>query len=76
MKRAAYWVLASTAIVLVLAAVVTLAWQRQGQDDFNVPAPLIAAAASPALVERGAYLARAGNCMACHSARGGVPYAG
>ncbi len=29
-----------------------------------------------ALIERGAYLARAGNCMACHSARGGVPYAG
>ncbi len=27
-------------------------------------------------VERGAYLARAGNCMACHTARGGLPYAG
>ena len=30
----------------------------------------------PALVERGAYLARAGNCMACHTERGGQPYAG
>ncbi|WP_291012858.1 cytochrome c [Hydrogenophaga sp.] len=29
-----------------------------------------------ALVERGAYLARAGNCAACHTARGGLPYAG
>lgn len=25
---------------------------------------------------RGAYLARAGNCMACHTERGGAPYAG
>jgi len=76
MKRAAYRALAGAAIVLVLAAAATLAWQRHGQDDSNVPEPLIAVAASPALVERGAYLARAGNCMACHSARGGVPYAG
>jgi len=28
------------------------------------------------LVARGAYLARAGDCMACHTTRGGVPYAG
>lgn len=28
------------------------------------------------LIERGAYLARAGNCMACHTQRGGLPYAG
>ena len=27
-------------------------------------------------VELGAYLARAGNCMGCHTARGGLPYAG
>ena len=29
-----------------------------------------------ALLERGAYLARAGNCMACHTTRGGAPWAG
>ena len=29
-----------------------------------------------ALVQRGAYLARAGNCAACHTAQGGQPYAG
>jgi mono/diheme cytochrome c family protein len=27
-------------------------------------------------VQRGAYLARAGNCFACHTIRGGAPYAG
>jgi len=30
----------------------------------------------PARVARGAYLARAGNCLACHTARGGAPGAG
>lgn len=28
------------------------------------------------LVQRGEYLARVGNCMGCHTARGGSPYAG
>lgn len=28
------------------------------------------------LVSQGAYLARAGNCMGCHTVRGGTPYAG
>ncbi len=35
-----------------------------------------AAAAAPDLVTRGAYLARAGNCQACHTAPGGAPWAG
>lgn len=29
-----------------------------------------------ALVQRGAYLARAGDCIACHMAKGGKPFAG
>lgn len=33
-------------------------------------------AITPDLIARGAYLARAGNCMGCHTARGGAPYAG
>ena len=32
--------------------------------------------ATPQQVARGAYLARAGNCAACHTARGGAAYAG
>lgn len=49
----------------------------------SAPAPSAPAASSPAagdrpatLVERGAYLARAGSCLACHTTRGGAPYAG
>lgn len=32
--------------------------------------------ATPALLQTGAMLARAGNCMNCHTERGGPPYAG
>lgn len=32
--------------------------------------------APAALVERGAYLARVGNCAGCHTVAGGTPYAG
>lgn len=31
---------------------------------------------APEQVARGAYLARAGNCMLCHTERGGTPFAG
>jgi mono/diheme cytochrome c family protein len=36
----------------------------------------VLAAADPALVARGEYLAHAGDCMACHTVPGGKPYAG
>jgi len=46
----------------------------------SAPASSAASAAPPPaadrLSERGAYLARAGNCLGCHTARGGQPYAG
>jgi len=38
--------------------------------------PAYADTAVPALVERGRYLAMAGDCVACHSAVGGAAYAG
>lgn len=43
-----------------------------------VTTPTAATPASPvpALIAQGAYLARAGDCMACHTARGGAPFAG
>lgn len=36
----------------------------------------LAQAADQAQVKRGEYLARAADCMACHTAEGGAPYAG
>jgi mono/diheme cytochrome c family protein len=41
-----------------------------------LPPSTEAAPADPTLLARGAELARAGNCMACHTVRGGAPYAG
>lgn len=63
------------ALVLVLLALLGAAlYLGLREDTAEATAP--AASADAALVERGAYLARAGNCMACHTARGGAPYAG
>ena len=36
----------------------------------------VAVAIDPALVERGRYLAQVGDCVACHTAKGGTPMAG
>src|SRR5437763_12234458 len=56
-----------------LAAATLVAWPRAQMVPSNSPADW---AATPANLARGAYLARAGDCMACHTARGGEAYAG
>ncbi len=43
---------------------------KSEEDLKNSQAPAISA------LERGAYLAKVGNCAACHTARGGAPFAG
>ncbi|HWH73124.1 MAG TPA: cytochrome c [Methylibium sp.] len=63
----------AVALVAVLAAAV-LALNRLDEAPLDAPPP--AGAADAATVARGAYLARAGNCAACHTARGGPAYAG
>ena len=63
-------------VALLVAALV--AWLNlRGEDALLPDAPDAPnATASPELIARGAYLARAGNCMGCHTERGGVAYAG
>src|SRR4029077_19659859 len=41
-------------------------------DPTGVPAEL----AQASLIKRGEYLTRAADCTACHTAKGGVPFAG
>ena len=41
-------------------------------DDLGPPA-VASPLSQEQLVARGAYLAKAGDCMACHTTRGGVP---
>jgi mono/diheme cytochrome c family protein len=67
--RAALGVAAVATAVLIGA----VGWELRGESLPEVAEP---APASAETVARGAYLARAGNCMACHTARGGAAYAG
>jgi mono/diheme cytochrome c family protein len=62
-------------VVLLAAAAGLVGWLNVRDED-----PLVGDAssfvASPEQVARGAYLARAGNCAACHTDRGGASFAG
>ncbi len=60
-------------LAVLLAAGAALAWL--GLRDSGA-GPLADAPDDAALADRGAYLARVGNCQGCHTARGGAPYAG
>jgi mono/diheme cytochrome c family protein len=64
------------ALFVVAAVVVALNVRDEGQG-VDEPVPDSIATRSPAdLIARGEYLTRAGDCIGCHTARGGVPYAG
>lgn len=64
-----------TVLLLVVVAGTWRWWQAAGPAP-HAAVPSSAASAAPGLVEQGAYLARAGNCMLCHTQTGGAPYAG
>jgi mono/diheme cytochrome c family protein len=67
-------ILAILVTLLVLAGAALVALNLRGED--RLPADAAAFSATPAQVERGRYLALAGNCAGCHTARGGAAYAG
>ena len=72
MKRALPW-LAWTTVALLAAIALVAALNLRDEpplDERDGFQP------TPEQVARGAYLARAGNCIACHTMRGGAPYAG
>jgi mono/diheme cytochrome c family protein len=60
--------------VLVLAGVGWLTWQLRPWERIQHGAP--ARAQGNDVLSRGEYLARAGDCVACHTAPGGVTFAG
>ncbi len=65
---------------LLLAGVAVVVWlnlrgEASAPQLFREPGAA-AAPVSPEMLEKGAYLARAGNCMGCHTAQGGADYAG
>lgn len=75
MRRLA-WALIGLAAV-VCAGVAALAWRGWHTPADALPvASAVAPAATQEAIERGRRLALLGNCAACHTVRGGVPYAG
>ncbi len=74
LRRAA----AATLLMLALLVALLVAWLlwHKVSGDSSFAGPDSTVLITPQLVERGAYLARAGNCAACHSPRGGGRYAG
>jgi mono/diheme cytochrome c family protein len=68
------WATGLAATLLALAALVL--WLNLRGEAPLAPDPSPPVAADAATLTRGAYLARAGNCAGCHTARGGQPYAG
>lgn len=61
-------------ILLLLLAVLLAGAAYLGLRDDEMPAGTQATGVEA--IARGAYLARAGDCQACHTARGGAPFAG
>lgn len=64
-------------LAMIVLAVLVLGWRGwRTPTAESLEAPGAGAAASPDLIAHGAYLARAGNCMGCHTAAGGAAGAG
>lgn len=76
MKRRTLYGLASVAIAIGAAVVAVAALNQRGEEPLPASGSAPAFRATPQQVKRGAYLARAGNCMGCHTAPGGTPFAG
>ena len=65
----------SLILALILGGIVLLL-QMNVQDENPIDERTSNEVLTPQMVQRGAYLARVGNCAACHTARGGLPFAG
>jgi len=74
MRKIVYTV-TGLALAAALVAGALLAQQFR-TSDAGPPGAATAALAPAERIARGAYLARAGDCMTCHTTRGGQPYAG
>lgn len=74
MKRLqAYRLLAGVVVMALVSVAAVIGWEMAQPE---LPPVEEAAVPDASAIQRGAYLARAGNCMACHTERGGQAYAG
>jgi mono/diheme cytochrome c family protein len=70
------WAWPFAAVVAMLCGAALLVWVLGVREPPRADTMPQTAVAGTEQINRGAYLARAGNCMACHTRRGGAPYAG
>lgn len=64
-------------LLLALTAIALVGWLNiRGEADIDASEAAAPLAATAEQIAQGAYIARAGNCAACHTARGGADYAG
>lgn len=73
MKRKIGWCILG---LLLTTFVIALIWLALANRNPDINQASIAPTDPAAQIIQGAYLARVGNCMSCHTARGGEPYAG
>jgi mono/diheme cytochrome c family protein len=64
------------AALLVVALIVVAAFAQARQPAIPALADPATQRGDPALIEHGAQLAAVGDCMVCHTAQGGQPFAG
>ena len=62
-------------MVVCLGGFVCLGWIKD-RDGPSIEDRPFNEALAPQVAQRGAYLVQVGNCAACHTARGGFPFAG
>lgn len=70
--RRALWL----SVLALLAIAAWAQWRTQLRPAGSALHTPVAVNSTPQLVAQGALLARAGNCAACHTTRGGAPLAG
>ena len=73
--RQGLWI-AATALAALGALATALIFWLNTRGDAHFAGAASSVAVTPQWVERGAYLALAGNCAGCHTARGGAAFAG
>ncbi len=72
--RTILWTISSSLAALGIAAAAVVTLNLRGEEP--LPSAPESFPSSPELVARGEYLARVGNCMACHTTPGGAAFAG
>jgi mono/diheme cytochrome c family protein len=68
--------IAAILFILVVVGVVAYFWLNRTDKSDGVAPVLAGAPASANVMARGEYLARAADCIACHTVKGGKPFAG